>query len=93
MLKFLTYSIVLLLPSVTIGDGLYLKSGIGLNNIKTTKFSNHKFEGKVKLSDNSIMELGLRVLLIIISYLEHRKHHLILIKIYLTYPVRQKRII
>lgn len=37
----------------------YLKGGAGLNNIKTTKFSNHDFEGKVKLSDSfPLIEAG-----------------------------------
>lgn len=60
MFKFITYSIILLLPSVTIADGLYLKGGVGLNNIKTAKFSNHDFEGKVKLSDSfPLIEVGI----------------------------------
>lgn len=38
----------------------YLKGGIGLNNIKTAKFSNHDFEGKVKLSDSfPLIEAGI----------------------------------
>jgi len=38
----------------------YLKGGVGLNNIKTAKFSNHDFEGKVKLSDSfPLIEAGI----------------------------------
>lgn len=42
-------------------DGsFYLKGGVGLNNIKTTKFSNHDFEGKVKLSNSfPLIEVGI----------------------------------
>jgi opacity protein-like surface antigen len=40
--------------------GFYLKGGVGLNNIKTTKFSNHDFEGRVKLSDSfPLIEAGI----------------------------------
>lgn len=38
----------------------YLKGGVGLNNIKTVKFSNHDFMGKVKLSDSfPLIESGI----------------------------------
>jgi opacity protein-like surface antigen len=42
-------------------DGsFYLKGGVGLNNIKTTKFSNHDFDGKVKLSNSfPLIEAGI----------------------------------
>jgi hypothetical protein len=45
----------------TYADGsFYLKGGVGLNNIKTTKFSNHDFEGQVKLSDSfPLIEAGI----------------------------------
>jgi opacity protein-like surface antigen len=39
---------------------LYIKGGFGLNTIKSTKFSNHDFEGRVKLSDSfPLIEAGL----------------------------------
>lgn len=45
--------------SATAQNGFYLKGGVGLNNIKTTKFSNHDFEGRVKLSDSfPLIEAG-----------------------------------
>ena len=57
---------ILLLTSIafvstaTAQSGFYLKGGVGLNNIKTTKFSNHNFEGKVKLSDSfPLIEVGI----------------------------------
>ncbi|MBM3467623.1 MAG: porin family protein [Alphaproteobacteria bacterium] len=46
--------------SATAQNGFYLKGGVGLNNIKTAKFSNHDFEGKVKLSDSfPLIEAGI----------------------------------
>lgn len=52
---------LIFLPSFSLAKtGFYLKGGIGLNNIKTTKFSNHDFEGKVKLSDSfPLIEAGI----------------------------------
>lgn len=38
----------------------YLKAGVGLNQIDKIKFSNHHFEGKVKLADRfPLVELGI----------------------------------
>lgn len=52
-------SLILLLPTISFADNFYLKGGVGLNNIKTAKFSNHDFEGKVKLSDSfPLIEVG-----------------------------------
>lgn len=49
-----------LVSTATAQSGFYLKGGVGLNNIKTIKFSNHDFEGKVKLSDNfPLIEAGI----------------------------------
>ena len=46
--------------SATAQNGFYLKGGVGLNNIKTAKFSNHDFEGKIKLSDSfPLIESGI----------------------------------
>lgn len=46
--------------TATAQSGFYLKGGVGLNNIKTTKFSNHDFEGRVKLSDSfPLIEAGI----------------------------------
>jgi opacity protein-like surface antigen len=56
LLLFLTFVPSIALPENT----FYLKGGIGLNNIKTIKFSNHDFEGKVKLSDSfPLIECGI----------------------------------
>lgn len=50
----------LFVSSATAQSGFYLKGGVGLNNIKTAKFSNHDFEGKVKLSDSfPLIEAGI----------------------------------
>ncbi len=46
--------------TATAQSGFYLKGGVGLNNIKTAKFSNHDFEGRVKLSDSfPLIEAGI----------------------------------
>ena len=38
----------------------YLKGGVGLNHINKSKFSNHAFEGKVKLANKfPLVELGI----------------------------------
>ena len=56
----LTLAGVALVSTATAEGGFYLKGGVGLNNIKTTKFSNHDFEGKVKLSDSfPLIEAGI----------------------------------
>lgn len=56
----LTLAGVALVSTATAQSNFYLKGGIGLNNIKTTKFSNHDFEGKVKLSDSfPLIEAGI----------------------------------
>jgi len=47
-------------PSATAENKLYVKGAVGLNSIHTTKFSNHDFEGKVKLGDSfPLVELGI----------------------------------
>ena len=50
-----------LLASTAIAENeLYLKGALGLNSIHMTKFSNHDFEGKVKLGDNfPLIEVGI----------------------------------
>lgn len=46
--------------TATAQNGFYLKGGVGLNSIKTAKFSNHDFEGRVKLSDSfPLIEAGI----------------------------------
>lgn len=41
-------------------DTLFIKGGVGLNQINNTKFSNHKYEGKNKLSNKfPLIELGI----------------------------------
>jgi opacity protein-like surface antigen len=46
--------------TATAQSSFYLKGGVGLNNIKTAKFSNHDFEGRVKLSDSfPLIEAGI----------------------------------
>lgn len=53
-------SLILIVPTISFANNFYLKGGVGLNNIKTTKFSNHDFEGKVKLSDSfPLIEAGI----------------------------------
>ena len=38
----------------------YLKGGVGFNNIKTAKFSNHDFEGNIRLADSfPLIESGI----------------------------------
>jgi len=61
MIKLFSVLLMLTFISNTYADGsFYLKGGVGLNNIKTTKFSNHDFEGKVKLSDSfPLIEAGI----------------------------------
>ncbi len=51
MKKLLTLTILALITNTYAENNLYLKGGIGLNSIRDTKFSNHDFDGKVKLSD------------------------------------------
>lgn len=60
-MKYSIYLIPLITGFCNLAEGnFYLKGGIGLNNIKTTKFSNHAFEGKVKLSDSfPLIEAGI----------------------------------
>lgn len=56
----LVFATISLVSTATAENGFYLKGGVGLNNIKTTKFSNHDFEGKVKLSDSfPLIEAGI----------------------------------
>lgn len=53
-------SLILLVPTISFANNFYLKGGVGLNNIKTAKFSNHDFEGRVKLSDSfPLIEAGI----------------------------------
>ena len=40
-------------------NNFYLKGGVGLNHINTVRFSNHDFEGKIKLANSfPLIELG-----------------------------------
>lgn len=56
----LTLASVAFVSTATAQSGFYLKGGVGLNNIKTAKFSNHDFEGKVKLSSSfPLIEAGI----------------------------------
>jgi opacity protein-like surface antigen len=56
----LTLASVAFVSTATAQSGFYLKGGVGLNNIKTAKFSNHDFEGKVKLSNSfPLIEAGI----------------------------------
>ena len=51
---------VAFISTATAQSGFYFKGGVGLNNIKTAKFSNHDFEGRVKLSDSfPLIEAGI----------------------------------
>jgi opacity protein-like surface antigen len=53
-------SLMLLIPAISFANNFYLKGGVGLNSIKTSKFSNHDFEGKIKLSDSfPLIEAGI----------------------------------
>lgn len=53
-------SLILLVPTISFANTFYFKGGIGLNSIKTSKFSNHDFEGRVKLSDSfPLIEAGI----------------------------------
>ena len=50
----------LLFSGLALADNkYYIKSGIGINQINTTKFSNHDFEGKIRLTNSfPLIELG-----------------------------------
>ena len=56
----LTLTSIAFVSTATAQSDFYLKGGVGLNNIKTVKFSNHDFEGRVKLSDSfPLIEAGI----------------------------------
>jgi len=60
MFKVITYLLVSIIPTISLANNFYLKGGVGLNNIKTLKFSNHEFEGRIKLPNSfPLIEAGI----------------------------------
>lgn len=58
--KILALSILIFVSKANAHNGLYFKGGVGLNNINATNFSNHHFEGKIKLYDSfPLIESGI----------------------------------
>jgi opacity protein-like surface antigen len=50
--RILLLTTLALISNAKAENNFYLKGGMGLNDIKTKQFSNHDFEGKVKLSNS-----------------------------------------
>lgn len=58
--QILALAILTLTSTIKAENSFYFKGGVGLNNIKTAKFSNHDFEGKIKLSNSfPLIEAGI----------------------------------
>jgi opacity protein-like surface antigen len=56
----ITTAIVLIASVAKAENNFYLKGGVGLNHINTVRFSNHDFEGKIKLANSfPLIEVGI----------------------------------